>query len=78
MKDNVKVSIIMPVYNAKKYIEAAISSIIKQTYKNFELIIIDDGATDGTDIICKQFARTNSNIKYFKQDNSGTCAARNK
>lgn len=78
MISDIKVSIIMPVYNAKNYIEVAITSIIKQTYKNFELIIIDDGSTDGTANICKKFAKYYNNVRYYKQNNLGTCAARNK
>lgn len=78
MNENIKVSIIMPVYNAIDYIDVTIKSILNQTYKNFELIIIDDGATDGTGRICKKYADNNANIRYFKQKNEGTCVARNK
>lgn len=74
----IKVSIVMPVFNAVKYIDKAIKSILNQTYNNFELIIIDDGATDGTGEKCRMYAEKYSNIIYEKQKNAGTCAARNK
>lgn len=74
----VKASIIMPVFNAVNYIDNAIESIINQSYKNFELIIVDDGATDGTGEKCQDYAREYPNIIYIRQKNAGTCAARNK
>lgn len=78
MCKSVMVSIVMPVFNARKYIDDAIQSILRQTYSSYELIIIDDGATDGTGEVCKEYADKYSNIKYIKQSNAGTCAARNK
>ena len=74
----VKVSIIMPVFNAVNYIDQAVNSIISQSFKDFELIIIDDGATDGTGEKCCRYAESVSNIYYMRQENSGMCAARNK
>lgn len=74
----VKASIIMPVFNAVHYIDNAIESIINQSYKNFELIIVDDGATDGTGEKCRDYARRYPHIIYIRQKNAGTCAARNK
>lgn len=61
--DNVKVSVIMPVYNEEKYISNAIDSILIQTYKNWELIIVNDGSTDRTEKIVKQY--TDTRIKYY-------------
>jgi len=78
VEPKVKVSIVMPVYNAVKYVDAAIKSIIDQSYRNFELIIIDDGATDGTGEICQSYAKKYENIVYIKQKNDGTCSARNR
>lgn len=72
------ISIVLPVYNAKKYIRKALDSIMAQSYKNFELIIIDDGANDGTGEICKEYERNYQNVRYIRQLNSGVCAARNR
>ena len=76
--DSIKVSIVLPVYNAVNYIRTTINSVLSQTYNNFELIIIDDGATDGTSEICEEYSKQFSNIIYVKQKNEGTCAARNR
>lgn len=78
MEDKIKVSIIMPVYNAVQYIDTAITSVLSQTYTNFELIIVDDGATDGTSEICKNYSIQDARIKYIRQSNGGICKARNK
>ena len=67
----------MPVYNAVNYVDAAIKSIIEQEYMSYELILIDDGSTDGSDKICLKYAKSNSNIIYIRQDNKGICGARN-
>lgn len=71
------ISIIMPVYNAKKYVGRAIESILSQDFESFELILINDGSTDGSDIICKEFATKDKRIIIINQKNSGTSAARN-
>lgn len=71
------ISIIMPVYNAKDYIGKTISSILTQDFDAFELIIINDGSTDGSDIICKKIAAEDSRITIINQKNTGTSAARN-
>lgn len=70
-------SIIMPVYNAKKYLDVTFKSILSQDYKDFELIVINDGSTDGSDEICAQYAKDDSRIKLIHQANQGTCKARN-
>ncbi|MBY0123455.1 glycosyltransferase [Bacillus sp. S/N-304-OC-R1] len=74
------VSVIMPVYNAEKYVEVAIESAFNQTYKNIELIVIDDGSTDHSkEKISKMLSRNESDIKtyYYYQNNQGPSAARN-
>lgn len=71
------VSVIVPVYNAEKYINICIQSIVSQTYQNIEIIIIDDGSEDNTAVICKNLAEHNRHIRYHRQDNSGVSAARN-
>lgn len=76
-KKNV-VSIIIPAYNMENYIEKCISSIINQTYKQLEIIIVDDGSTDRTLEICKEKANSDKRIKVLSQKNSGQSVARNR
>ncbi len=75
MKHNPQISIIIPTYNAECTIKDTINSILEQSYKNFELIIINDGSTDATLNICKQF--NDERIKIFSQKNSGPSNTRN-
>jgi glycosyltransferase involved in cell wall biosynthesis len=70
-----KVSVIIPVYGVEKYIAATVQSVLDQTYKEFELLIVDDGSPDRSVEICQQF--TDPRIKIIRQQNSGVCAARN-
>ncbi len=72
---NPLVSIIMPAYNAAEYIAEAIESVLIQNYRNFELIIVDDGSTDNTKDIIAGFK--DEKIKYFYKENAGTASARN-
>lgn len=72
-----KVSIIVPVYNAEKYLERCIQSILGQTYQNIELILVNDGSTDGSLAICKRFADQNDKIKLISKENAGHSEARN-
>ena len=60
------ISIIMPVYNAESFLESAISSILKQTFNRFELIIVDDGSVDSSCKIISNFAKNDSRIKFIK------------
>ncbi len=69
------VSVIIPVYGVEKYIAATVQSVLEQTYKNFELIIVDDGSPDRSLEICQQFS--DPRIKIICQPNQGVCAARN-
>lgn len=70
-------SIIVPVYNADKYIEECIQSILSQTYENFELLLIDDGSTDQSLKICNKFKRIDKRVKVFQKPNGGVSSARN-
>jgi len=70
-----KVSIIIPVYNGSNYLREAIDSALSQTYKNIEVIVVNDGSTDETDKICKSYG---SKIRYFKKENGGVSTALNK
>ncbi len=72
------ISIIVPVYNAEEFLNACISSIINQTYKNFELILIDDGSSDKSGDICDHWYKEDKRVKVVHQMNQGVAAARNK
>lgn len=72
------VSIVMPVYNAHEYVEKAIESVLQQSYTNLELILVDDGAVDGSGDICDQYASQDSRIIVIHQKNGGICSARNR
>ena len=74
-KDNPLVSVIMPVYNGGKYIASAVECVLIQNYRNFELIIIDDGSKDNTKLIIEGFK--DEKIRYFGKKNEGPAAARN-
>lgn len=71
------VSVIVPVHNVKPYLEEAIESIIYQSYKDLEIILIDDGSTDGSGEICDEFEKQDNRIKVIHQRNRGLSAARN-
>lgn len=74
---NRKVSLIVPAYNVEEYIKKCITSIENQTYQNYELIIIDDGSTDGTTDIIKEVSACNSKIKVLNGGHKGVSNARN-
>lgn len=71
------ISIVIPVYNAGKYLRDCLESIIAQTYKNLEIILVDDGSTDDSGDVCDQYAKLDSRIRVLHQDNQGQSSARN-
>lgn len=71
------VSIIVPVYNTEQYVERCINSILAQTYRNFELIIVDDGSTDKCVEIIDEYAKKDERIRVFHKENGGSSSARN-
>ena len=73
----IKISIIMPVYNVKLYLEKAARSIIDQSFKDFELYLVDDGSTDGSSKLCDELSKTDNRIKVIHQNNAGAHNARN-
>lgn len=77
MYDTIKFSIIVPVYNAEEYIERCCLSVIKQTYQNWELLLINDGSSDSTEDIINNILEMDDRIKVYNQDNMGPGAARN-
>ena len=72
-----KISVIIPVYNTKEYLKECIDSILNQTIDLFEVIIVDDGSTDGSLELINQYAESHSNIRVISQKNCGLGAARN-
>lgn len=78
MNKNLTVSVIIPTYNRAHLVGRAIQSVLNQTYQDFELIIVDDGSTDNTDDIIKEFQKKDKRIKYIRHEkNKGGSAARN-
>ncbi|MCR2045724.1 glycosyltransferase [Acetatifactor muris] len=73
---NKKISIIVPIYNIQQYLDKCISSIIAQSYKNLEIILVDDGSTDNSGKICDRFAAYDNRIKVIHKDNGGLVSAR--
>lgn len=71
-----KVSIIVPIYNKEKYLEKCIKSILTQSHRNIEIILVDDGSTDGSLRICKKYEK-DKRVKIFHQENKGVSSARN-
>lgn len=72
------ISVIIPVYNVEKYLKRCIESVIGQTFKQFELILIDDGSTDKSNEICQMYAKRDQRVIVITQKNGGAAAARNK
>lgn len=72
-----KVSIIVPVYNAKRYLDKCLSSLVEQTYKNIEIIVVDDGSNDGSGQICDRYAEKFSAVHCYHKHNGGAGQARN-
>ena len=71
------ISVIVPVYNVEKYLERCVKSIVAQTYKDLEILLIDDGSTDKSGKMCDDFQQTDSRIKAFHKQNGGLSDARN-
>ena len=71
----IKVSVIVPIYNAEQYLEKCLDSIVNQTLKDIEIILIDDGSTDSSAEICKTYL-TDSRVSYYHKENAGAVMAR--
>lgn len=71
------ISIIVPVYNGEDHLDRCVRSILAQTYKDFELLLVDDGSTDGSGALCDAWAAKDSRVRVFHQENAGVSAARN-
>lgn len=71
------ISVIVPVYNAEKFLRNCINSILGQSYSNFEILLIDDGSLDTSREICEEYATSDSRVKFFHKENGGVSSARN-
>lgn len=74
---DIRISVIVPVYNIKEYLERCVRSICNQSYKNLEIILVDDGSTDGSGDICDRLAKEDDRIRVFHKENGGSSSARN-
>ena len=72
-----KISVIIPVYNVEKYLTSSVNSVINQTYKNLEIILVDDGSTDSSGEFCENLAKKDERIKVYHKSNGGLSSARN-
>ena len=75
MHDNDLISVIVPVYNVEKYVRQTLDSVINQTYRNLEILVIDDGSTDGSPAICDEYLK-DDRVKVFHRQNVGVAASR--
>ena len=73
----VKVSVVVPIYNVEKYLRACLDSIMGQTFKNLEIILVDDGSPDDCPRICDEYAKKDSRVHVFHKHNEGVSSARN-
>ena len=74
---NEKITVIVPVYNVEHYLDKCLDSLINQTYKNLEIIVINDGSTDNSGTICQEYAQKDNRIIYIEKENGGQSEARN-
>ncbi len=75
--ENQLISIIVPVYNVEEYLKQCLDSILDQTYRNWELILVNDGSTDSSGLICQEYAEKDARIRYYEKENGGLSDARN-
>ena len=76
MLDNILITIIVPIYNVQEYLRKCIESIINQSYKNIEIILVDDGSTDESPKICDYYAEIDHRVVVIHKDNGGLVSAR--
>lgn len=76
--NHILISVIIPVYNSKKYLKRCLQSVLQQTHSNIEIILVDDGSTDGSGEICDRFSQKDDRIKVVHKKNGGQAQARNR
>ena len=76
IREDVLFSVIVPVYNIERYLEKCVDSILNNTYKNFELILVDDGAPDGCPRICDSYSEKDKRVRVIHKKNGGLVSAR--
>lgn len=72
------ISVIVPVYNAGEWLSHALDSLCAQSHTDFEAILVDDGSTDSSPLLCQKYAGTDTRFRYVRQPNGGVSSARNK
>jgi glycosyltransferase involved in cell wall biosynthesis len=77
MNHQPKISVIIPIYNTGSYLDRCIKSVVDQTYKNLEIVLIDDGSTDNSAKICNDYEKIDKRVRYYYKDNGGVSSARN-
>ena len=77
MKNLPLISVIIPVYNIMEYLPRCVHSVTAQTYQNLEILLVDDGSTDGSGELCDRLAKEDPRIKVFHKENGGSSSARN-
>lgn len=73
-----RLSIIIPVYNNENYLRSSLQSVLAQTYPDFEVLVVDDGSTDGSRAICQEFAQKDKRLRIIHKENGGVSSARNR
>lgn len=71
------ISIIISIYNIEKYLKKCLTSVLENDLEDVEVLLINDGSTDSSEMICEEFCKKNSNFKYYKKKNGGCTSARN-
>lgn len=75
--ENPLITVIIPIYNIMDCLERCVSSVCAQTYRNLEILLVDDGSTDGTGALCDRLAERDGRIRVFHKENGGSSSARN-
>ena len=73
---NCKISVVIPVYNTKQFLRRCVDSVLQQTFTDFEIILVDDGSSDGSSAICDEYAAMHKNIFTYHQKNQGLALTR--